>query len=130
MKTKAIALIAALSFVAACQQTRSDVEEASNIAGGRCEISKNFTDIMCFDFAEDYDANTASTDCTNLGAVYVASQGANGQDFLSGNANRCDTGGTVGTCTTSAGVMYYYSSHWSSGNAQTDCSSTLSGTWQ
>lgn len=115
-----------------CKKERSDLDQVSNVRGGRCLLSKSSSDFLCLNFNTDYDANTASSTCQTEYNRYKTSHSVSGISSLSGNSNTCangTSGTSIGSCTRSDGIIYYYSTHWSAGNAQTDCLSTHSGTW-
>lgn len=142
MKSQNISiLIATVLFSLSCQVTK-DVDDAANVRGGKCEIKKsvssNIVTVLCFDFVDGYNSNTASTKCsdstvtTDLDSIYNTSLGGtNGVSFTSGDSNSCDTSSTVGRCDiTSVGSMYYYNNYWNAGTAQADCvGANLGGTW-
>ena len=113
-----------------CKQTVSDLQQVVDVQGGRCRlINSSGNNFFCLNFASGSDSNADSDICTTKYNQYRTSHSISGIDWLSGNANTCDTGSTVGRCTISAGTVYYYSASWTAGNAQTDCTSTQSGTW-
>lgn len=127
-------LICLFAFQLGCQAVK-DADDVADIRGGRCNLKKTsgFTlqTIMCFDFVDGYNANLATSECAQYRTDYNTSLGGmNGDEFTSGDANPCETSSTVGICTVAnKGIMYYYNNYWTSGNAQTDCTSHLSGTW-
>lgn len=130
--SKIIFSLLACLVLSACDQQKKDIDQASDIGGGRCFLKKDGHNYLCLQFIQDSDSNTNDATCTSLLNSYLGTySGGRGQDFLSGNANTCvsATSDTVqASCTRSDGVMYYYASDWSNGSSQADCT-TQSGTW-
>lgn len=112
-----------------CQVVK-DADQASNPRGGRCNLSRNgMGNVLCFDYVDGYDANTASAECDTFFNSTYTSISLNGRDWMSGDGNACSTGSLAGSCNTTRGTMYYYNNQWNGGSANTDCTTTLSGTF-
>lgn len=129
---KPAVIIGLIFLTTACAQQKSDADQAANIRGGRCFLTKDGHNHLCMDFNQDSDSNADATACTAMLSSYLGSYtGSRGQDFLSGNANTCasNTSDTVvGRCTKTDGVISYYTADWSAGTSQADCTA-VSGTW-
>lgn len=124
--------ILCLLFIFGCKKEQSDLDQVTNVRGGRCLLAKNTSDFICINFNSDYDPNTASTTCQNEYQRYKSSHNVSGISWLSGNANTCSNGSSatsVGNCSLTHGIIYYYDNHWNASSAQSDCTSIQSGTW-
>lgn len=125
-------LIFFLLMSLACQKQKSDADQVTTIAGGRCAITKEGHNYFCIDFTAGSDSNSNSQTCDSIYSTQLSNYtGGRGHSFLSGNANTCSTiisDTIVGRCTISGGVIYYYNNDWSAGSSQTDCTSEP-GTW-
>ncbi len=121
-----------ISFLLSCQKTRSDIDQATNIQGGRCRLTKVNSGYLCIDFNSGSDSNTDSATCTAEFNRYSASAGINGINWLSGNSNTCSTASSdtsVGSCTRTDGIIRYYDTYFNASTAQIDCTITHGGTW-
>lgn len=130
MKTRV--LVSTLVLFLSCAQQRSDLDQVANVQGGRCLLSKSGSSFLCLNFNSGYDSNTASNTCNTEYNRYIASSSVSGISWLSGNANTCSSATSntsVGSCTRSDGIIYYYNTFWTAGTAQTDCTSIHAGTW-
>lgn len=115
-----------------CQKEKSDADQVTTIAGGRCSLTKDGHNYFCIDFTAGSDSTSNSQICNTIFSTQLGSySGGRGHSFLSGNANTCasiigDT--SVGHCTISSGIINYYNTDWSIGSSQTDCAAEP-GTW-
>jgi hypothetical protein len=82
---------------------------------------------VCLDFA---DTNTDGTAKVAACDALKTSFSASSESYTAGTGNDCSTASRVGSCTVSNGTLRYYSgSNWDAGSAQTNCTSTQSGTF-
>lgn len=129
-----ILLMSAICLIGnvSCQKQKSDVDQVTTIAGGRCSLTKDGHNYFCIDFTAGSNSDSNSQSCDTIFTTRLGNySGSRGHSFLSGNANTCASiisDSIVGHCTISSGVINYYNSDWSVGSSQTDCS-TESGTW-
>lgn len=117
-------------FMALINFSCDDADEVlSTPTGGRCYLTKLTDEILCIDFADNSNATTNSNLCDSEYTHYANSNGVTGQDFTSGNDNDCNTSSSVGTCAVGTNNFIYYSPEFNATTAQTDCTSTQSGSW-
>jgi len=112
-----------------CSRELKEADQATDPKGGRCYINKGSSNYLCLDFNEGFDANTANSTCMTEYNRYK--NGASGWDidWLVGDFNTCDTSGSVGACTRSDGILYYFSKYGTAASAESDCVSTHTGIW-
>lgn len=84
--------------------------------------------MLCMEYTSNPTLSVAETDCFNQRSQY-SSDGAVSYQSLGAGFIVCDTTNIVGQCTLADRKITYYSSEFTSGGAQSDCTS-LGGTFQ
>lgn len=94
-----------------------------------CIIYNSLSDTMaCLEYSTTFMSDT-NTDCINQ-QTYYSSSGATSQNYSSGaSAPACSLANLSGKCTKSNHRIFYYTTEFTAGQAQTECN-TLGGTFQ
>ncbi len=92
------------------------------VLGGNCEVFNSSLDAMvCVEYDDYYHSESQmDANCDTLTTLYNA-EGATGITFYYGDFDACPSSNRVGKCIHSKNRIYYYSSEFGAGSAESDC---------
>lgn len=113
-----LSLITLLLFIG-CIQKKAPVIKKQY--GPLCGLFNSSPALMlCIEYSKGTSLSSVDTSCANERTHYV-SDGASSYAITEAGTIYCDTDGVVGKCVLSNRTISYYSSEFTSGQAQSDC---------